>query len=290
MRPAHCLGHAARAVMRSRFILYLLLCSVSVALAASDRHEFRMFSLQHRMAQDLVPAVQQLIGGDGSVSVLDNHLLVTTTPDKLAAIEQVVAGLDVARRNLRITVSHDDVLLQQRAEVGISGRGRVGDAEIVVQGSHGHLPRNQVELDINQQQSRQRQSGSEFISVLDGEPAFVEVGQSVPYSRQWLLLSQRHAHVQQDTQWVDISTGFAVRPRYLGEQVQLEITPRVMRLADRGVIDFTSLTTVVNVKPGQWFDLAGSMARRDEVSRTILQWDAAGGSQQQTLMIKVDVP
>lgn len=59
-------------------------------------------------------------------------------------------------------------------------------------------------------------------------------------------------------------------PRYIGDEVELEVTPKISRLNQAGAIEFEQLSTIVRVRPGQWFDLGGTLQARDAVSRAIL--------------------
>ena len=143
-------------------------------------------------------------------------------------------------------------------------------------------------VEIGKGSSHIRQRGSEFVTAMDGADAFIRVGQSVPYTQQWAVFTQRYAHAGQTTEFRDITTGFAVRPRYIGDEVELEIMPRIARLNSSGFIDFEELATTVRLAPGEWFDLGGSMQNRDEVSRAIFANYRASGSQNSTLRIKVE--
>ena len=260
---------------------------MAVSLAANiawAETEFKIITLQHRFAQDLLPTIQPMVGEGGSASAMDNHLMIRAAPERMQAIEQVIATLDTARKNVRITVSHDDVRQSQRDRIGASGRVRSGNVEVQVPDG---APEG-VRLDIDSRQSNSSQRGTEFVSVLDGERAFIRVGQSVPYTQQWVALTQRYLAIGQTTEFRDITTGFAVRPRYIGDQVELEITPRIAGLNRAGFIDFEELSTVVRVTPGQWFDLGGNMQGRDDVSRAILSRQGGSGSRNTGLAIKVD--
>ncbi len=272
-------------MMRRRLWLLLFLLCLSHAVQAAT--QFKMFTLQYRFAQDVLPVIESMVGPDGKVSALDNHLMITATPDQLAAIEQVLAKLDVARKTMRITVSHDDMLDSERSAVGARGQGRVGDVTVGV-GAPRPSRENGIDVEIDQGSRRYTASGSQFVSVTEGEQAFIRVGQSVPYTQQWISLTQRHIHIQQGTQFQDITTGFAVRPRAIGQEVELQIMPRIARPGVGGVVDFQDLQTTVRVLPGQWFDLGGTMQTRDEVSRTILNQRSSSGERQQKLMIRVD--
>lgn len=265
-------------------IFAFLLLSTLFAIPAGATDQFKMFTLQYRLAQDVLPVIEPMVGSSGSVRAIDNHLLVTATPDRLSQIETLLGQLDVARKNVRITVSHamDDVVHQRG--VGASARGRIGDVEI----STSRRARDGVSVDLYDSTNTSSNTGSEFLTVIDGGLAFIRVGQSIPYTQQWIVLTQRYAGIQQTVEFQDVTTGFAVRPRYIGDQVELEITPRISRPNQAGFIDFEELSTVVRVSPGEWFDLGGNMRNRDDVSREILNSHRQSGSRTTSLKIRVD--
>jgi len=86
----------------------------------------------------------------------------------------------------------------------------------------------------------------------------------------------------------DVSTGFAVRPRTIGNQVELEITPRISQLNSRNFIDFNTLSTTVRVGVGEWIDIGSLMQTKDEVSRKILGAADSYSTSDQSLKVKVD--
>lgn len=264
------------------FAMLLWLAVLNVALSAET--EFRMVTLQHRFAEDIVPAIEPMVGENGSVRAIDNHLMITATPERLAAINEIISKLDVQRKNLRITVSHEDKMQANSRSADISGSVRSGDVEIRVPGK----ARKGVAVDIAGHESEASMRGSEFLTVLDGERAFIRVGQSVPFTQQWLSLTQRYATLQQITEYHDITTGFAVRPRSAGGQVEVEITPRIARLNSAGFVDFTELTTVVRATPGEWLDIGGIMQNRDEISRAILSGEHGKSRRNSSLRIKIE--
>lgn len=265
------------------FTVFIWLNMAVLPLAkASD--QFRIITLQHRFAQDILPMIESLLGPDGAARALDNHLMVSASADRLTQIEALVKQLDVAQRNVRITVSHSRDNESQQLGAGVTGRGRVGDVEIA-------LPRNAregVNIDLYDSSVHRESSGTEFLSVVDGERAFIRVGQSIPYTQQWGVFTRRYVHVQQSVEFQEITTGFAVRPRYIGDQVELEITPRIAGLNQAGFIDFEELSTVIRVIPGEWFDLGGNMQNRDEVSHEILATGRSSFESKSTLRIRVD--
>ncbi|MCB5191657.1 nodulation protein NolW [Methylobacillus arboreus] len=268
--------------MRALLMTMSLLC-LPVQAAGLD---FKMITLQHRFPQDLLPAVQQIIGPEGSVSAIDHHLVVRATPAQMEAVEALVERLDTAQRNVQITVRHDDHVTQSGNEVGADGSVRYGDIEVGVN----RVPerREGLRFNFDESQATTRRSGEQFLTVLDGERAFIRVGQSVPFTQQWVVLTAQYLNVQQTTEFHDITTGFAVRPRTIGNEVEVEITPRIARLDAFGFIDFEELSTTVRVSRGQWLDIGGIMQSSDQVSREILSRSQFGEEKINRLQIKVD--
>ena len=107
-----------------------------------------------------------------------------------------------------------------------------------------------------------------------------------------MTITRRYIQIDKTTDWHEITTGFAVRPRTIGDannkQVELEITPRIATLNSQGFIDFEDLKTIINVKLGDWVDIGGTMQTNDDVSRKILGAQDVSSQQQSSLLIKVE--
>lgn len=276
-------GKCARVFSLASYLLTLSLFSLNT-LAAT---EFKIIDLQHHFAEDILPIIQPLVGIDGTATGMQNHLIIRASPEKMIEIEQIISTLDTERQNLRITVSHQNSLQTNDDNFSVSGRKRIGNTTI----GTNRYPRNAadgVELDIENNQSSIRKNGHQFINVLDGGSAFIRVGQSIPYTQEWMVLTQRYANIQRTTEFVDISTGFSVRPRSIGTQIELQITPRIAQLNQNNYIDFEELSTVVRVNRGEWLDLSGIMLQKDEVSRAILSKQNSGQNQSNALSIRVE--
>ena len=183
-------------MLRTLCLLWLL--TVSALTWAGE--QLQIITLKHRFAQDLVTVIQPLVGPQGSVSAVDNHLLVRTSPENLRAVEQAVAALDTERQMLRVTLSRSRQATGQSGGVRTSGAVKSGDVTIQLPGRK----RNGVEVDVRRGEQSMSERRQEYISVLDGAPAVIAVGQLVPYSETWVVLTRRYASVQQAVQFVDI--------------------------------------------------------------------------------------
>ena len=264
-----------------------LLSAMSFSLIAVAETEFKIIDLQHRFAEDILPAIQPLAGSNGVVSGTQNHLIIRTSPERMREIERVITSLDVVSQNLKITVSLQNNLQSSQDAINVRGRKRVGNVEI----SSDKYPSRAddgVQVGIATDKSNSQNKSMQFINIMDGMTAFIRVGQSVPFTQEWLTLTNRYLNAQQTTEFVDITTGFSVRPRSIGNQIELEVTPRIAKLNQNDFIDFEELSTIVRVDKGEWLDLGGIMQQKDDVSHMILSRHNSSQSQNNSLSIRVD--
>ena len=285
--------------MKKFTLILLLVCTnfFVVCTNAFAETEFKIFTLQHRFASDLLPFVEPMIGTDGTANGIDNQLIIRASPQRMQEIEALVAKMDAVRVNRKITVSTSNNLQSEHERVEASGSAKVGKVTIGnnrrahLSNKHSNKP-NSGRVDVENNSSNTRQTSKQFIQVLDGERAFIRVGQLVPFTQEWVTLTQRYIQVDRFTDWREVTTGFAVRPRTIGDPnsklVELEITPRIARLNDQGYIDFEELTTVIRTSLGSWVDIGGTMQQNDEVSRKILGRQSLSSQQNSNLSVKVE--
>lgn len=278
----------------SCLILRCLLCIFSI-WATFETHAgsaFNIITLQHRLAEELLPVIRPLVGNDGTASAMQNNLIIRTSPEKMQQIEQMISVLDTARQMLKVTVSRGELRHEQKSGIEVSGR-TYHNETVNASGSQQHRMKEGLAVDITEQKTTKNLHNTQFIRVLDGEQAFIRVGQSIPYSQQWRTYTQRYASTQQITAFVSIDTGFSVRPTIIGNEVALEITPRFAALGPSALgqsqdINFASLATTIRIPPGGWVSLTGTMQQKDDVSRAILNFQNIQEVSDIQLLVKVD--
>ncbi|MFZ3086812.1 MAG: secretin N-terminal domain-containing protein [Methylotenera sp.] len=276
----------AAILMPGQKYIVAMLC-LCFSLHATAAPEFKIITLQHRFAEEILPIIKPLVGNEGTATAMQNNLIIRTDSRNMAEIEQIIARLDTARQNLKITVSRQDNRLSDKSSAEVSGRKRIGNVAVGT-GSYPNNANDGVQIDIENRQSKTGNSSNQFIQVMDGERAFILVGQSIPYTQEWVSLTHRYVSVQRTTEFIEINTGFAIRPRSIGNQIELEITPRFTQLNQNGFLDFEVLTTVIRANRGEWVDLGGIMQQKDDVSRAILNWQASHQSLNNKLLIRVE--
>ena len=286
-----------------RQFLFSFLASLFWIMTAPLTHaaepELRVIPLKHRLADEVVPVVRPLLAPGESVSGMDSRLIVRATPRTFVQIERLLTEIDTPRRNLRISVRHAGESKRIQDSQGVSGDMRRGNTRIIVtNGTHstggvsvGHTgPDGNVKLHSERRITTTRDASSQDLTVLDGGHAFLRVGESIPLVQPFLVLVGNRLGVVAGIQYYDVTTGFEVEPRILGEQVQLAVTPRLAFRSNQGTqtVNFQELRTVVTVKPGEWVDLGGAVESTNEVNRQILSTRRNTGSEDSRFLIRVD--
>jgi type II secretory pathway component GspD/PulD (secretin) len=250
---------------------------------------FKIISLQHRMVNDLLPIVTQIAGPDGTVHGMNNELIVRASPDRMAEIEAVIAKLDVARVNRKITVKSNNTTNTQQKRAEATGAVKVGKVTVV---NNRRSAPNTGRVEVENNDSRSTQNTQQFITVLDGENAFIKVGQVIPFTQEWVTITRRYVQIERFIDWQEVTIGFAVRPRTIGNAenglIELDIEPRIMRHNGQGRIELNTLKTTVRARLGDWVDLGQSMQNNDDVSRKILGYASSSNQQNNQLLVKIE--
>ena len=223
--------------------LLLIFTFIFTSLNAFAENEFKIITLQHRFASDILPIIRPLVGDYGTATGTDNYLFLRASPERMRDIEATIAQIDIARINRKITVNTSSNNQTQRESISTSGEVKIG--RVIIGNNQRELPNNgQVNIENNQRDSKQ--AANQFLNVLDGQQAFIKVGQIVPFTQDWVTITRRYVQINKTTDWREITTGFAVRVRTIGgstgktviNTVELEITPRITKLNSQGNIDF----------------------------------------------------
>ncbi len=242
--------HKTSTFIKSCLVFISGLCLAWHTIAAT---EFKILTLQHRFAEEILPAILPLVGNQGSASAIKNNLIIRTSPENMAEIEQVINALDTEPQNLIITISRSQNQGSEISNNEVSGRIHMGNV-VARTGNNRQITRNGATLNIKKQKHINNFSGNQFVQVVNGGTAFISVGQFIPYTQEWINLTHRYANAQGTTDFFTFDSGFAIHPRIIGNQVELEVTPRFSQLSQNRMIDFETLTTVMRTERGKWMD------------------------------------
>jgi hypothetical protein len=259
----------------------LALAALCVLLAASlppraapaqTGETIKLLRLIHRNAEELLPAVQGLLGPEGMATAdpPSNGLLVIDRPENVARIEAWLKEMDQPVPYLRVEVRFDNQLLETGAGVAAEGRAEAGETAVAV----GEHPAEGLSVGLEAGERRQRRTGAYVISVASGGTAHIASGQDVPFREEWLRICRRHRVITSTVRFLQVDTGFEVRPLVTGDQVQVDITPRISYLDDDrrpGVVRFTEARIQVAAPLGRWVTLGEAEEAAEEIFSAILR-------------------
>lgn len=275
----------------------LLLC-LGLSSFAAD-FTVQVLQLRHRLPNDVIPALRPLLKPNESINGYDSRLIVRASPDTLKQIERVLGEIDNRRRNLRISVRLGQATHNQEKDLGVSGDVRSGNTRIVVTNNSGAGSGTNIGLRGGQGNVRihserrvtTHQSGnSQTLTVMDGGRAFLRIGESIPQVQTYLALIGNHPSLVTGVQYYDVTTGFEVEPRLIGERVQLDLSPRMAFRSGQGsqLVEMRELRTTVMVAPGSWTEIGSVVESANSLNRTILSGQTRVRSDLRSFQIKVD--
>jgi type II secretory pathway component GspD/PulD (secretin) len=291
-------------VMNLRYCLQLLLLFVLFTwcvFPAPVSAELRIFELQHRPVVELAEMVRSLLGDEARVAAYRNTLAVNASPVALEEVARLVASYDRSRQMLRVTIEQGKTFSGQERSIRVSGRLQNDDGRIVFGPSGKKTAEEDSRMVINSGQSRLKVRGSDshhqesrqvsqFVSVLEGEPARISVGRAVPFTSQMLTYCRQHPAFVATTSYENVDTGFEVLPTLYNGMVEMDVRP-FMAFLDRDnpqQIVFHELGTKVNIPVGSWYELGGSLQAQDGLSREILGAGRGGGEKVSSIRVKVE--
>lgn len=268
-------------------VRFIILCVLMQPVTAAEP-TLEVIPLRHLTAEQAVALVKPFIDKDGALSGRNNQLIVRTSPENLAQIRQMLKTLDVAPRRLLVTVRQDGRSEQAGSEAAIRGGITRGDVRI----STGREPaqRDGAEVRIIHSDSLVHDKNTQQIQVLEGNPAFIEIGQSIPVAGRSVEGSGMDPRLYNSITYKDVTTGFSVLPRVSGSVVTLEVAPQRATPSAQGggSIDIAQMHTTVSGRLGEWIDIGGAVQEQGSNASEIVTSTRALRNEQRRVLIKVE--
>ena len=277
------------------------LCLLTLLPAARAQQQIvEVITLGYRQADELIPMLRPLLAPGGTVTGMDNRLVVKTTPANLAEIKQVVSAVDAKPRQLVISVKQTTTAEAVRDAGSVSGNVAIGsNAQVSVPRPPGLSNQpgvtvqsggSQIEGRAVNSRSARDEGVTQTVQVLEGNDAFIRVGQSVPLSNTQVIHAPSGTQITQGTDFVSADTGFYVRPRVSGDQVTLEISTARDRLRNpsTGATHIQRVSTVVSGRLGEWIEIGGSSQTVERSQSQTLARSRDARSEERRVMLRVE--
>ncbi|MCG8426249.1 MAG: hypothetical protein MI754_02695, partial [Chromatiales bacterium] len=117
----------------SKLTASLLLIGALISTSAWASYPLEIITLTSRPVSEVLPIIKPFISPDGSVSGMQNQLIIRTSPDNLEEIKEILAKIDTPARRLMISVRQGESTNQQRQGISADISTMVGkNAKVIV--------------------------------------------------------------------------------------------------------------------------------------------------------------
>jgi type II secretory pathway component GspD/PulD (secretin) len=261
--------------------------------------KLEMIPLQNRNVSEIIPILRPLVHESGTVTGMNNQLIIKTTASNMAELKQVLASIDKAARSLLITVKQDIDGESDTSQHGVSGHYStkdlsvsskskgVSDKGLVISGRDGDG--NRIRYQNLSTQSDFDDKNTFTVQTIEGEAAYIQTGQQVPLSNRNTYVTHGGVVVQDTIEYHDVSSGFYVLPRINGDRVTLLVSPQLSRINPDQSREFevqNAETTAVG-RLGEWLEIGAITQQFNSNDRTSLTATRQRGHEQRTIFIKV---
>lgn len=221
---------------------------ILASLSYAGEGQTEVFQIMSRPAASVIDAVRPLLGQTGSVSAFHDKLIVQGSAEQIAAVRTLLGEIDRPARRLIIEVRRTGSLSQ-------SGR-RIGYGVHTDNVYLGRVPPGaDAQVSVQDFETRGRGDSTQRVQALDGRPALIRAGQSVPvYQAQQYIGEWGFAQGYQ-MQYRDTGSGFYALPRVHGSEVTVEIYQQHEQPSADGRFDLQQASTVLRGQIGRWMTL-----------------------------------
>ncbi len=268
-------------------------CFINPTAKAWGQEEVVQIRLKNRPVGEILPLAEPLISSKGFISAdqRTNSLIVIDNPAAIANVRRLVQEIDHEVPMLKIRVRYSNADSDHARQAVAALRAKTGDTAVEI----GQDRPNDagVEADFEESRDRVQRQSEYMIRVRSGKIAFIESGYDVPARNRWQELSHRYGYIPDSVVFQRVASGYSVRPVLMGDQVRIEIIPRINYYDNRGrdqKILFAQAATTLFAPLDTWVDIGGLMGGHREVNHQILSDSrlVSDGSLTMRLMVSID--
>lgn len=284
---------------RKAVVIPLLLACVTGAVHAESMI-LEVIPLQHRTLDDVIPVIQPLLVEGGTVTGMNNQLIVKTTPANLDEIKQILATIDTQLRRLMIIVKQDSG--RQGTESDAAWSGGVSSGDVKLESTDPRRGRQGTRVTVGDKDgdhatysTRVTQTNADDknafrVQTVEGQAAFIQAGQSVPLPEQSVTLYPDRAVVQRGVEYRDATSGFYVLPRLNGDKVTLLVSPHMSRVLPGRIPSFEvqDVETTASGRLGEWIRIGGIDQEITREGRENFSTSREHSEERRSILVKVE--
>jgi hypothetical protein len=182
-------------------LFFVLFLATSAALA---ERELTAITVNYASPSQLVAVIKPYLSDGSSVSVYQNQLVLNTTPKELEQTRELLQKLDMAGRQLLVSVRTDSAGSSSNRGIDVQGAIRSGDT-VITSGPGGRKTETHTTIRVENASGTQTGGGNQAVRVTEGIPAYIATGMSAPV-QSYTVGADGRRYYQQD--YVSAVAGF----------------------------------------------------------------------------------
>ena len=232
-------------------LLALLAYIGSISLA--DEMLLKVFQINYRKAEEMEKAVEMLLSPEGRISVdkRTNSLIVKDYPANIKAVADFLKEQDKKIQQVKIKIRYVDEKTLKR--VGMDIKWQYRDSHWAIGNIISNKKGMNIDAVLGVGKERQKVTGEQTLLVMSGSDGKIAVGRSIPYTDWFYWYTKNRGYMIKETKFKDVSTGFVVRPRVAGSNINIDISPQISYFSDGRMneVIYREASTTVNCKNGE---------------------------------------
>ena len=284
--------------MNKKIITVFLLFTICTPISIAESMKIEMIPMKNRMVEDVIPIIKPLIIEGGTVTGMNNQLILKTTPSNIELIKSILEQIDNAPRKLLISVkrNNDNELNKEEGGFSIKYDSKnikieapdIDEQGIIIQS--GRNDEDVIRYRKSIEQNQEQESNIFYVNALEGNPAFINTGQLIPVRSQTTVATSGTTVVQENIEYHNINSGFYVTPKLQGDNVILTISPKFAELNknEKNVIDVQNVSTTVHGRLGEWISIGGVNQSSNNSDKRNLINKEQYNSEKSNIFVKVE--
>lgn len=225
----------------------------------------KVFKIHYRFAEELEKTVELFLSPEGKV-VADknsNSLIVKDYAENINAVAEFLKEQDTIQQQVLVKIQYiDETALK---EAGITVNWHYRDRHWAVGNAVGPGTGMNINAVFAAKKQKVSLKGEQTLLVMSGRTGRIETGVSIPYTDWFYQYSRHHGYLIAEARFRDVTTGFIVNPRIIGNTIHITILPRISYPGESGPdeIIFREAGTDITCKDGETI-IIGSSSKSDE--------------------------
>lgn len=251
---------------------FLTLLAYIASSSFADDMLLKVFQINYRKAEEMEKTVQLLLSPEGRISVdkRTNSLIVKDYPENIRTVADFLKEQDRRPQQVKIKIRYVDEAALKRIGASVDWQYRGGHWAI------GNIMSNKKGMNIDAllgaEKERQKVTGEQTLLVMSGSEGRIAVGRSIPYTDWFYWYTKNRGYMIKETKFKDVSTGFVVRPRVAGSNINIDIFPQISYFSDGRMneVIYREASTTIICKNGETVLIGSSDTSSENIVGNIL--------------------